>query len=401
MERGPRPMATMPDCTSSLMPNGSRTRSSASSLSLLPVASMVTASGATSTTLARNSWAVSSTWDRLDRSALTLTSRISRCTEAARSSSTTLSTSMSLFSCLVTCSSGRSSTSTTTVIREISGCSVGPTARESMLNPRRENRPAMRASTPGLFSTSTDRVCLLIPLRSLCSPDARAPVLAPLRSSRASLLALPHRGHAPSRLDLVVAHAGRDHRPHHRVAVHHEVHDHGHVVDLHRLGDRGVDLVGRLAAQAHAAVGVGELDEVGHPPLDTGVQVGVGVALVVEERLPLPDHAQAGVVDHRDLDRDVVDDAGGQLLVGHLEAAVAVDRPHGAVRLGDLGAHGRRDREAHGAEAPGVDPAVGPLVADELGRPHLVLADSVDEHRLRAADRPDPLDDVLRGDRVA
>jgi len=44
------------------------------------------------------------------------------------------------------------------VIREISACSVGPTASDSMLKPRRLNRPAIRARTPGLFSTSTDSV---------------------------------------------------------------------------------------------------------------------------------------------------------------------------------------------------------------------------------------------------
>ncbi len=43
-------------------------------------------------------------------------------------------------------------------MREISGCSVGPTASDSMLKPRRLNSPATRASTPGLFSTSTDSV---------------------------------------------------------------------------------------------------------------------------------------------------------------------------------------------------------------------------------------------------
>ena len=42
--------------------------------SLLPVASMVTASGATSTTLARNSWTVSSTCPRLSVSARTCVS---------------------------------------------------------------------------------------------------------------------------------------------------------------------------------------------------------------------------------------------------------------------------------------------------------------------------------------
>ena len=44
------------------------------------------------------------------------------------------------------------------VIREMPGCSVGPTASDMMLKPRRENRPETRASTPGLSSTSTDRV---------------------------------------------------------------------------------------------------------------------------------------------------------------------------------------------------------------------------------------------------
>jgi hypothetical protein len=47
---------------------------------------------------------------------------------------------------------------TTIVIREISSCSVGPTASESMLKPRRENSPAILTRTPGLFSTSTDSV---------------------------------------------------------------------------------------------------------------------------------------------------------------------------------------------------------------------------------------------------
>ncbi len=162
IEREPRPMATRPDCTISLIPNGSRSRSSASSLSAVPVASMVSASGATSTTRARNSDTVSSTCDRVGRSARTLTRSSSRCTDAVDSSSTILSTLTSLLSCLVTCSSGESSALTTMVMREISGCSVSPTASESMLKPRRENRPATRARTPGLFSTSTESVCLLI-----------------------------------------------------------------------------------------------------------------------------------------------------------------------------------------------------------------------------------------------
>ena len=87
-----------------------------------------------------------------------LINRSSRCTAWAGGSSTILSTLISLFSCLVTCSSGSPSTATTIVIRETSGFSVGPTAREWMLKPRRENSEDTRASTPGLFSTSTDSV---------------------------------------------------------------------------------------------------------------------------------------------------------------------------------------------------------------------------------------------------
>src|SRR6476620_2832840 len=77
---------------------------------------------------------------------------------------------MSLLSCLVTCSSAAASTSTTTVMREMSGSSVGPTASELMLKPRREKSAATRVRTPGLSSTSTDRVCLL-----MLSPPAPTP----------------------------------------------------------------------------------------------------------------------------------------------------------------------------------------------------------------------------------
>ena len=56
------------------------------------------------------------------------------------------------------------------VQREISGSSVGPTASELMLKPRREKSAATRVRTPGLSSTSTDRVCLL-----MVSPPAPRP----------------------------------------------------------------------------------------------------------------------------------------------------------------------------------------------------------------------------------
>src|SRR5580704_12899843 len=430
MDRPPRPTATMPDWTSSLMPNGSSTRISASSLSRLPVASTVTASRATSTTLARKSWTVSSTFDRLSVSARTLISSSSRWTACPCSSSTILSTLISLLSCLVTCSSGCSSQLTTIVIREISSCSVGPTASESMLNPRRENSPATRTSSPGLFSTKTDNVCLLMfvlpPSRALrllreAGPRRRGTAAAlrvlavrgpaPAAFSLFSVVAwsfghVPVGGHVAGHLDVVVARAGGHHRPDHRVPLHDEIDHDRLIVDLHGLLDHLVHLAWRLAAQADAAVGLGQLDEVGHARpgrrrrIRLRAQVGLGVPPVVEQGLPLPDHTEVAVVDDGHLDRDALQRAGGQLLVGHLEAAVAIDRPHARLGTAHLGAHGRGHRESHGAQATGVDPGSRLLVGDELGGPHLMLADARHIDRLRTGDLPDPLDHVLRRERA-
>src|ERR1700691_6080180 len=261
MDLPPRPTAIEPDLTSSLIPNGSRTRTSASSLSWLPVASTVTASSATSTTCARKRSTVSSTLDRLSVSARTLISMSSRCTAWDGSSSTILMTLMSLLSCLVTCSSGCSSQFTTIVIREISSCSVGPTARDSMLKPRLENRPAMRTRTPGLFSTRTERVCcsLMRPPRWRSESAFADTLYLPIRSQARSLLRrLPLGGHVAGVLDGVVACPGRDHRPDHRVLVDHEVDHHRLVIDGHRLIDDRVHVLLALAAQADAPVGLGE-----------------------------------------------------------------------------------------------------------------------------------------------
>ena len=78
-------------------------------------------------------------------------------------SSLTRRTFTSLCICFSICSSECSSQSTRIVIRETSRRSVGPTVRLSMLNPRRANMLEMRMSAPGLFSTSTDSVCLMRP----------------------------------------------------------------------------------------------------------------------------------------------------------------------------------------------------------------------------------------------
>ncbi len=96
---------------------------------------------------------------RLSTDAWTRNSAISLEIVWSGSMSRILRTLTSLWSCLVTWSMGWTAPSRVSVIRETSGSSVGPTASVSMLNPRRLNRPAIRARTPGLFSTSSDRTC--------------------------------------------------------------------------------------------------------------------------------------------------------------------------------------------------------------------------------------------------
>ena len=83
------------------------------------------------------------------------------------------------------------------------------------------------------------------------------------------------------------------------------------------------------------------------------------------------------------------------------------------VRLGaaDLRAHRGRHGEPHGAEATGVDPGAGLLEVDVVRGPHLVLTHARAVDGVRAGDRAEPLEDVLRreaavgrlvvGDRVA
>src|SRR4051812_38984933 len=139
-------------------------------------------------------------------------SMCSRCTDWVGSSSTILMTLMSLLSCLVTCSSGSSSTSTTTVMRESPGISVVPTARLSMLKPRRAKSPATLVSRPGLFSTSRERTWVDMALRLLV--ECRTVVLGVLDEGVRDTL--------------------RNHRPHHRVATHDEVDHDGAVVRLER-----------------------------------------------------------------------------------------------------------------------------------------------------------------------
>ena len=126
----------------------------------MPVISIVIDFFETSITLPRKMSVNCITCARDSESAETLKSASSRATHSSGSRSRILITFTSLCSCFVTWSIGCSAPSTVSVTRDSVGSSVGPTASVSMLKPRRANSPAMRVSTPGLFSTRIERMCL-------------------------------------------------------------------------------------------------------------------------------------------------------------------------------------------------------------------------------------------------
>src|SRR5215204_644875 len=178
-----------------------------------------------------------------------------------------------------------------------------------------------------------------------------------------------------------------------------------HLIDRHAGGDHGVDV--RLGVdvevQYSAAFPVlrpphGRLDIValadGAPgePVRGGelLVVGTGygrlrIAAVVEELLPLADHPQVSVVQNGDLYVQPEVPYRGELLDVHLDAAVAGYDPDGIFRIGESHPHGRWQREAHRAEAPARDVAVGLGELEELGGPHLVLPHVGDDPQIRAS----------------
>ena len=137
------------------------------------------------------------------------------------------------------------------------------------------------------------------------------------------------------------------------------------------------------------AVGVGQLDEVGGK-----VQVGLGEAALVEQVLPLVDHAQGMVVEDDHDDGDVVVGDGGQLLAVHTEAAVAGHEQHRFLGVAHLGADGGAEAEAHGAEAAGGDELAGVVEVEVLDGPHLMLAHVGTYDGVAGCHAPDGLDDL-------
>ena len=104
------------------------------------------------------------------------------------------------------------------------------------------------------------------------------------------------------------------------------------------------------------------------------------------------------VVEHHDLDRQLVDGGGGQFEKGHLEAAVAGDRNDGLLRVGELGTDRGREAEAHGAGTAGGQPMEGLVVLVELRGPHLVLADVGGDDRLAFGQFVELVDHLLHAE---
>src|SRR5215210_5465980 len=139
-----------------------------------------------------------------------------------------------------------------------------------------------------------------------------------------------------------------------------------------------LDVVALADGATGEPVGGGEL-------LVVGPAYGrLGVAAVVEELLPLANHPEVTVVQDGDLYVQPEVPYRRELLDVHLDAAVAGYDPQRIFGIGESHPHRRWQREAHRAEAPARDVAVGLGELEELGRPHLVLPDVGDEPQVGA-----------------
>ena len=97
--------------------------------------------------------------------------------------------------------------------------------------------------------------------------------------------------------------------------------------------------------------------------------------LVVNQRLPLANHAQRAVVEYDVDNRQIVILLGCQLIAVHAEAAVAGDVQDDLVRMGHLRANRSAQAEAHRAKAAGGEQLTRIIEVEMLNRPHLVLSD--------------------------
>src|SRR5882724_7433520 len=234
---------------------------------------MVSDSGATSTTRARNTLASSSTWERASCVAASLIMARSR---AIAGWSVMFSTS-STFTRLYRLASMRRAwsgfVSTVMVMRDTSGFSVRPTVSESMLKARRRNSDATRVSTPGLFSTYTTNMFSIFTLFVSRGFDDRT---RPPDHVVQGSAGCPHRIDRVLLLDFEI----EQHRP----------------VMIARRPHCGQNLRTLGYRDAADSIGLRQFHKI-------GIQQWRGfIVALVEKFLPLANHPQEAVVDNRDVD---------------------------------------------------------------------------------------------------
>src|SRR5271157_1930752 len=217
------------------------------------------------------------------------------------------------------------SASTVIVMRETSGFSVRPTVSESMLKARRRNSDATRVSTPGLFSTYTTNVFIIV--RSFETRNSKIETgnsktevgksklegrkrqhdgpeyrVSNFEFRRSLVLgALHERARPPDHL--VQSCPSRHHGIHRILLLYLKVDQHRPVV-LARHLDRRHHLRALGDHRAADAISLGQLGELRIQ------QRGRLVVALVEELLPLADHSQIAVVDDGDVDFQLLLDQG-------------------------------------------------------------------------------------------
>ena len=128
----------------------------------------------------------------------------------------------------------------------------------------------------------------------------------------------------------------------------------------------------------------------------------VGIALAMQQFLPLAHHTEAFVVQDELFHRQVELHRGAQFLHVHQPRRLTRHIDHQRVRMAHLHADGRRKAVAHRAQTPGGHPAVRVLKAEILRRPHLVLAHfGTNVAVVIPGQRLKPLQRVLRLDGLA
>ena len=196
-----------------------------------------------------------------------------------------------------------------------------------------------------------------------------------------------------------------DHRQYVLGVGHDDFKDIGAIVGDHLLDCRAEILALDNAPTGYAEA-LGDFDEIRIDGVDiVGATDVVFVAknrlaahAFVEEVFPLHNHTEVLVIEDDRLGVDLFDLRCGELLDIHHEAAIAVDIDDQFFRKSHLCANRSRQAEAHRAEAERADVGARLTELEELGRPHLVLADARCDDRVALRDFVESFNRFLLGD---